>query len=172
MPVMSFPAPTSSVMTSGRAPSSRAAMLALALLPLQGCAALFTPPSVDVVGVELVTLGLTSGTAEVILDVTNKASRETTIRGLRYNIEVRNPGDGEEWATLSDGFFSEEVLLPGKQTKRVSVPISFEYEAIGAAVRSFLTRGEVPYRLNGDVWLGRSGVGVQVPFRDRGVLKP
>jgi LEA14-like dessication related protein len=153
-------------------PILRAILLFLGPLLLPACAAFLAPPRVEVVGVELVTLGLESGTAEVSLDVTNEGSKETTIRALLYTIEVRRPGDGGGWVTLADGSYTREVLLPGKRTERVKVPVPFEYDALGAAVMSFLAEGEIPYRVRGEVWLGRSGLRVTVPFRDRGILKP
>ena len=39
-------------------------------------------------------------------------------------------------------------------------------------LQSFLSEGEVPYRLRGEVWLGGSSVGLQIPFRSRGRLRP
>lgn len=156
-----------------RAPRSMVAWtLGLALLGLPGCLPFLAPPSVDFVGVELKTLGLRSGTAEVTLDVTNHGSRETTIRALLYTVEVKRPGEEGEWVTLAEGAHNKEVRLPGKGTQRVSVPVPFEYEAVGAAIMSFLAEGGCPYRISGEVSTGRSGVWVNIPFRDRGVLKP
>ncbi|MFC1575134.1 LEA type 2 family protein [Gemmatimonadota bacterium] len=146
--------------------------LALALAALQGCALLFTPPEVRIVGVELATLGLSSGTAEVVLEVTNNGSRNMAIQGFAYALEVREGANEEGWKMLTEGFHSQEVSLSGNEVRRVRVPVPFEYEALGTALRSFLSRGEVPYRLSGEVRIGSSGMGLQVPFRSQGVLKP
>jgi LEA14-like dessication related protein len=139
---------------------------------LQGCALFFKPPAVEIVNVEIVALGLTSGTAEVVLDVTNEGSRQMDLRGFLYEIEVRDPRDEGGWASLAQGFYNQELSIPGRESRRVRVPVPFQYSALGAAVRSFLSEGEVPYRLAGEVWMGGSNVGLQIPFRTRGVLKP
>lgn len=139
---------------------------------LPGCALFFKAPSVEIVGVDVVALGLTSGTAEVVLDVTNEGGRQMDIQGFLYEIEVQDPRDDGGWASLAEGFYNHELSIPGRETRRVRVPVPFQYSALGAAVRSFLAEGEVPYRLKGEVWIGGSGVGVKIPFRTRGVLKP
>ncbi len=146
--------------------------LALVLFFLPGCALFFQAPKVRIVGVEVVALGLRSGTAEVTLEVTNRGSRAMSIQGMEYLLEVREPGGGGVWSPLADGSHSDEVLLPGREVKKVALPVPFQYDALGAALRSFLARGEVPYRLSGRVRVGGPGVGVHIPFRSEGVLKP
>lgn len=144
----------------------------VALSLLGGCALFFKPPSVEIVDVNVISLGLTSGTAEVVLDLTNEGRRQMDIRGFLYEVEVKGNEREEGWTSLAEGFFSEEVSIPGRETRRVKIPVPFQYSALGAAVRSFLAEGEVPYRLRGEVWLGGEGMGLQIPFRDQGVLKP
>jgi LEA14-like dessication related protein len=139
---------------------------------MQGCALFYRAPSVEIVGVEVVALGLTSGTAEVVLDVTNEGGRRLDLQGVGYKIEVKDPRDDAGWDTLAEAFHRQELSIPGRETRRVRIPVPFQYSALGTAVRSFLSEGEVPYRLNGEVWLGGSSVELQIPFRTRGVLKP
>ena len=148
------------------------ALVAALLAALPSCALLFKPPQVRIVGVELATLGLTSGTAEVVLEVTNEGSRDMTIRGFAYGLEVRDAGTEGAWKQLTEGYHAQEVSLPGNAVQRVRIPVPFEYEALGAALRSFLARGEVPYRLSGEVQMGGTGMGIRTPFRSEGVLKP
>jgi len=139
---------------------------------LQGCALFLKPPEVQIVDVQILSLGLTSGTVEVVLDVTNDGRRQMDIRGFLYEIHVKDSGEDGAWASLAEGFFDQSLSLPGHETRRVQVPVPFEYSALGAALRSFLSRGEVPYRLRGEVWLGGSGGGLQIPFRTEGVIQP
>jgi LEA14-like dessication related protein len=149
-----------------------ALLLGVAFLAPGGCALFFKAPEVRIVGVEVVALGLTSGTAELTLEVTNRGRRDMSIRGLGYRLEVRDPKSEESWSSLAEGFFPDEVLLPGRESRKVTLPVPFQYEALGAALRSFLASGEVPYRVSGDVRVGGSGMAVQIPFRSDGVLKP
>jgi LEA14-like dessication related protein len=147
-------------------------VLALGLLLSSGCAAFFTPPTVEIVGVELVSLGITSGTVAVVLDVTNEGSRDLNVRGLLYDLDVRGSEEGGAWERLVGGEHSEEIVIAGKETQRVRIPVPFEYRALGAAVQSFLSRGEVPYRLQGKVSVQGLGTSFEVPYRAEGVIQP
>jgi len=145
--------------------------LAVALVTTGGCAALFSPPSIEIVGVELVSLGLTSGTAAVTLDLVNGSSRKIDILGFLYELEVWDPEGDDGWKRLAGGFHSQEIVIKGEQVQRVTLPVPFEYRALGAALRSFLALGEVPYRLQGEVSIKGFGLGLDVPFHSEGVLK-
>ena len=146
--------------------------LLLSFLLAQGCASLFTPPSVEIVGVELVAVGLTEGLAEVTLEVANEGFGDLNINGILYDLEVNTAIEGESWRTLSNGYFDGAVSIQRGQTQRVKVPVPFAYRTMGEAVLTFLRQGEVPYRLSGEVWVGGSGAGLQIPFRTRGILGP
>lgn len=163
----SIPATAWSVRTAG----GRALPAVLAFVAL-GCASMFTPPRVDVVGVELTAVGLTEGMAEVTLEVTNEGVGNLDIRGILYELEVDTAVEGEEWITLSNGFHEGPISIPKGRTERVKVAVPFEYRTVGEAVRAFLREGEVPYRLSGEVWVGGSGIGLQLPFRTQGILGP
>ncbi len=145
---------------------------AFLLSVLQACALLAKPPSVEIVGVEVLELGLRSGRVEVTLDVENDQSRLMEIRGFLYEIQVRGPEDDAEWTILAEGFHTHALEIPGNETRRVAVPVPFQYDALENAVRSLLAQGEIPYRMRGEVWLGGSGLGLQVPFRSSGTLRP
>ena len=148
-------------------------ILALALLmTLPACALFFKAPSVEVVEVRVTQLGLSSGTALVSLAVENESNREMAIRGFLYEVEVKGRGEGGSWTTLAEGFYDRWVVIPGRETEAVDVPVPFEYAALGEALRSLLSSGEVAYRLRGEIWIGGTGAGLQIPFRQEGVLRP
>jgi LEA14-like dessication related protein len=160
--------------TSPQRGGARLAMLlTMGLLgTLPGCALFFKAPAVEIMEVRVTSLGLSSGTAEVSLQLTNESSREMTIRGVLYEVEVRGPEEGGSWATLAEGFFHQPMEIPGNETETVDVPFPFEYAALGQALRSLLSSGEVRYRLRGEVWIGGTSAGLQIPFREEGVLRP
>jgi LEA14-like dessication related protein len=155
--------------------SQWAVVFLAALVSVSGCSLLFTPPTVAIVGVDLVSLGLTSGTAEVILDVTNGRSEKLDILGFLYLLEVRDRGstEGDEvtWQKLAEGLHGERLVIGGRETQRVSLPVPFDYRALGAALRSFLSDGEVPYRIRGEVRVRSLGSERRIPFRSQGILK-
>jgi LEA14-like dessication related protein len=142
------------------------------LIGIHGCTLFFRAPSVKIVGVDLVSLGLNSGTAEVSLEVTNQESREMQIRGFLYEIEVGKSREGGGWNQLAEGFHDNPVTIPGGQTVTVKVPVPFEYSAVGEAVRRLLSTGDLPYRMKGEVWLGGGRMGLQIPFRSQGTIRP
>ena len=160
---------------SGRRPAQQARRwILVAVLPalLSGCALFFKAPSVEIVGVSVTSLGLSSGTALVELEVTNDQRREMKIRGFLYEVEVRRSRDSGTWVSLAEGFFDRDVTLPGHETITVEVPVPFDYEGVGEALIGLLSSGEVPYRLRGEVWTGGDAAGLQIPFRDEGVIRP
>jgi LEA14-like dessication related protein len=119
-----------------------------------------------------VSLGLSSGTVAVTLDLANESSRKIEILGFLYDLEVWDSEDDNGWKRLAGGFHSEKVVLQSKRVQRVTLPVPFQYRALGAAFRSFLALGEVPYRLRGEVSVKGFGIGLAVPFQSEGVLKP
>lgn len=149
-----------------------AAVTSLLLLGAQGCALFFKAPAVRIVGVELESLGVTSGTAEVALEVRNQGRSEMRIRGFLYEIQVASPHDGGGWNQLAEGFHDESVSIPGGESATVRVPLPFEYSALGDALRRLLSSGDLPYRLKGEVWMGGANLGLQIPFRSEGTIRP
>lgn len=158
----------------GAAPARRLRRLfpLLLLIVTQGCAMFFEAPRVRIVGVDVTSLGLTSGTAEVSLDVTNRGRREMRIRGFLYALEVRNPEDDGGWSELAEGFHDHALVIPGGESREVRVPVPFQYSALGDAIRRLLSDGDLPYRMKGEVWMGGSNLGLQIPFRSEGTIRP
>lgn len=145
----------------------------LALVAALGCAAVFQAPEVSVVGLDVVSLGITGGTASVRLSVSNPNDRAVRVNGLRYRLRVEDPetGDGG-WRTLSEGFRSESVTLEARDTVRIAVDVPFEYRAVGAAVRSLIQGRDVGYRLDGEVRIAGPVGEIRVPVTREGVLQP
>ena len=138
-------------------------------LAASGCALNVVPPSAEVVGIGLTSLGLTSGVAAVELDVWNPNRGDLEVREISYLLEVRGEEDGGEWLKLGDGFHGRPVRLGSQDTTRVSLSVPFEYEGVGAAIRSLLRSGTVQYRVHGEVSLRRWFGDVRVPFAREGV---
>ena len=156
--------------------NGRGILLALAatllILGSHGCALFFRAPAVRIVGVEVVSLGMTSGTAEVELEVRNQGRSEMRIRGFLYEIDVASPEDNGGWNQLAEGFHDESVNIFGGEAATVRVPVPFEYAALGDAIRRILSSGDLPYRLKGEVWMGGANLGLQIPFRSEGTIRP
>jgi len=143
------------------------------LLLTAGCAAFFEAPSVSIVGVRVVSLGLTGGTAALELQVANPNSHPIRITGVEYHLLVQEPDSTQEaWTTLSRGDRREAVTLPARDSARVSLDVPFEYRSVGTVVRTLLQSGRLPYRLEGQVRVEGPVGELRVPLRTTGVLEP
>lgn len=133
--------------------------LATALLLLPGCRFLFEEPTFRVLDLELTDVGFTSATAEVRVEVENPNWFELDLLGFAYEMELEDPGEGSEaggdagttWVRLAEGHHEEPLAVPAGETAEFELEVPFDYEGMGAAVRSFLAQGTIPYRLQGDV---------------------
>lgn len=146
--------------------------LGLFLLPLLlgGCALFFRNPVVEIVEVRLVSLGFTSGTAEVVLELENPNFFSLEVREFDYLLEVEN-GDGG-WARLARGDTREITKLPRRSTERVALEVPFDYEALSTALQSWWSTGEVSYRIEGAVTARGLGSQREFPFQARGQMAP
>lgn len=160
---------------AGRQPASlgtgvTSALLAGCVTLLAGCAALVQEPEVDVVGVDLLTLGLTSGTVRLVLEVENPNGYDLTVERHRYRLEIAE--GPTEWTTLAEGTDTTEVRLPERSVTRVPVEVGFRYRDLGSALLASFREGEARYRLSGDVGVRTPIGGVTVPYRTLGTLEP
>lgn len=148
----------------------------LAAIFTAGCAALFLAPDVEIVGLRVTSMGVSSGTAEIELEIRNERRGDIELQGVRYRLDVRGPetedGSDGEWMPLGEGYHTSGDVVGEGDTIRVTVDVPFEYDAVGAAVRSFLREGEVRYRLDGEVWINGALGEYQVPLRTTGVVAP
>jgi LEA14-like dessication related protein len=157
----------------GRGPVSgvRAALLVALALLLPGCALFYEEPEVRIAEVTLTEVGLSGATVEVGLDVRNPNPGALTSSGLRYVLSFEAPEDGgEEWRTVAEGESTDEVSVPGQETRRVQVAVPFRYDELGRAVAALLQSGELRYRLAGDVDFDAPLGDLRVPFQHTGNL--
>ncbi len=149
------------------------ALALVALLVLTGACALFVrSPEVAIADVRVVGLGLSGGTAEVLLEVDNPNRFGVEVREFHYLLQVSDPARPERWDTLAVGVSADTVHLPRRAMTVVPLRIPFRYSALGTALRAWLAGGEVPYRLEGSVRARGSGIQRDLPFRSEGTLVP
>jgi LEA14-like dessication related protein len=146
--------------------------LAGLLLLVPGCALFFRSPEVRIVDVRLVGLGLTSGTAEVLLEVDNPNRFALEVRGLEYLLEIGAREGAERWDTLAAGFHADTVHLRRRSGEEVAIRIPFRYQALGTAFQAWVSGGEIPYRIQGEVRAHGPGGVRDLPFRSRGTIRP
>ncbi len=134
------------------------------------CAPSLQPPSVDLVQVRVTALGLTSGQAQVSLQVANPNTRGIRLYDVDYAVDVASSAEPESWILLGEGVTEADIVLPAEDTVDIEIDLLFSYAAIGAALRSLFRTGEVDYRVRGRTD-GPFG-DVNVPFESAGRFGP
>ena len=139
---------------------------------LSGCFLFFENPTVRIADVRVSDVGLSGATALIGLEVVNPNGFSLTSTGVTYHLAFEEPGstpeDEVQWTTIARGESDESVTVPGEETSRVTLSVPFRYEDVGRAVQSFLLRGELRYRLTGDLGVDGPLGRVRVPFDETG----
>jgi len=144
-------------------------LLALALVPA-GCASLFQAPEVRLQSVRVIGIGLTGGTLEAGVLVTNPNRFALRTARLSYDLELADAGrTTETWNPLANGQLEHEVEIPATDSVVVPIPIEFTWTGVGSAIRSLIERGTFDYRVSGALQL-RSPIRKEVPYRRTGTL--
>lgn len=142
------------------------------LLGAQACAMFFQAPGVGVAGARVASLGLVSGTAEILLDVDNPNRYGLEVRAVDFALEIEDPDAESGWRELSRGMMADTVDLPSGDTVRVVLSVPFEYRAVGVALTSLLSSGSISYQVSGRAVVKGPTGEHDIPFRDRGTLEP
>lgn len=148
-------------------------MPVLALLVLTQACTGFRKPTIELEGVELGSVGLTGGTLLVNVRVENPNSLGFRAENLRYDLFLRQPGaaTGDQgWERLTGGTYEEDIVIRGRETKMVQIPVSFRLSDLGPAASSVLRTGRFDYRVTGTVDVRAAGTRREVPFRKTGSM--
>jgi LEA14-like dessication related protein len=106
--------------------------------------AALSEPVVTLRNVQVTGLGLQGGSLNVELGVYNPNGISLRAVALTYNVFVDS-------TRLASGAAPTEYDLKGGDTTVVTLPVSFTYAGVGAAVQQMLGRGSVNYRVAGDI---------------------
>jgi len=130
----------------GRRRVARRTLLAAAAALLAGCAALgrtaFREPVVTLRSVTVTGLSLTGGALEVELQVANPNRFALDAPGMRYRVDV-------DTVQVAAGELEQRFRVAGGDSAVVRLPLQFTFRGLGAAGRSLLLSGTVPYRVRG-----------------------
>ena len=146
----------------------RTKLLAAALVAfaIAGCASLgalggFTQPVVNFKDLRVRGLGLTGGSLDAYLNVYNPNGFKLDATRLTYTVKV---GDNP----LGTGALDQRFTVQDKDSTTVRIPIDFTYSGIGAAARSMMNSGSVPYTVDGDVTVATPVGNFTVPYSGSG----
>ena len=143
-------------------PRHAAAAMALAVT---GCAlASATPPSVDVMDVHLVGLGLTEQQLAVTLCVTNPNKTELAFRRVTADLDVSG-------APLASGASDLAARLPPLSSTPVPFTVITTVQNLGPQLLGMLHTGRVDYRVHGSIVL-QGALGITLSYARSGRLDP
>ena len=130
-----------------------------------GCAlATATPPSVDVMDVRLVGIGLTEQRLAVTLCVTNPNANELVFRHVTADLDVSG-------APLAAGVSDVPVRLPPLASTTVPFTVVTTVQNIGPQLLGVIRSGTVNYRVHGTVAL-EGALGITLPYSRSGRFDP
>lgn len=123
--------------------------IVLAAVTLSGCAAInawsnLQSPQVEVAGIKLASIGLTSGTFDVTLRVSNPNSVSLDGTGLTATIDAK----GSRFAQVD---LSNAFTLPKGEAVSMVVPVQIQWSGANSAIRELIGAGSVPYTIGGRV---------------------
>lgn len=145
----------------------------LVLLAMTQACTPFRRPTIELEGIELGSVGLSGGTLLVNVRVQNPNSMGFRADSLAYELFVRTPRDTtnqEGWERLTTGLYEEEIVIRGRETRTVQIPVNFRLSDLGPAASSILRTGRFDYRVAGTVQVRAAGQRRTVPFRKTGSM--
>jgi len=101
-------------------------------------------PQVEVAGIRLSSIGLSSGTFEVTLRVDNPNRVDLHGTALTATIDAK----GSRFATID---LSRAFDLPKGSAVPIVIPVTIQWSGANSAVRELIGSGAVPYRMGGRV---------------------
>lgn len=112
-----------------------------------GCAALgratFKEPDVQLREFNVTGLGLTGGSADIVLSVYNPNGYKLDALKMTYLVDVDS-------IRLGEGALDGRFVVPEKDSSLVRLPVRFTYAGLGVAGRALLQAGTLNYRVRGD----------------------
>jgi LEA14-like dessication related protein len=136
-------------------------------LIVSGCALLgsaaFKQPIVNLASVSVRGLGLTGGSLDVMLNVYNPNHYRLDATELNYRVQVANDS-----VVVASGTLTRHFTVPDGDSTKVTIPVDFTYNGLGAAGRSIINTGTIAYHVLGDVHVGTTVGSFTVPFSSKG----
>jgi LEA14-like dessication related protein len=154
-------------MNSPKLRSGRKIFVTLLPLLCAGCSVLsrvsFERPTTKLESIELIGLGITGGSMNLVLDVYNPNGYE--LRAMRIDAGIDLEG-----THFGDVRLERDISLPPTEHTTVKIPVTFTWAGVGAGARGMLSRGAVDYTLDSKIHVS-TPVGEQtVEFRNTGLV--
>ncbi len=124
----------------------RSLVLVVAALSLSGCQTLmrqaFASPVVNVTDVRVRNIGLTGGTIDVVLDIQNPNEYRIDAEKISYNFFVDS-------TRIVSGEITQRLTMEERGKTSITIPVNFDNTALQYAMRAYLSRGALDYKVDG-----------------------
>jgi LEA14-like dessication related protein len=120
-------------------------------------------PSFQLSGISLSLRSMTTLNGAIIVAVHNPNFYDLTLNGAEYRIKL-----GE--ASLAEGVSRESVKIPGKTQRDINIPLQAESGNIGPVFKMYISGKDVPYEIEGAVYVKVMWTDLRIPFSKTGVL--
>lgn len=124
----------------------RSLLLAVAALSLSGCQTLlrqaFASPIVNVTDVRVRNIGLQGGTIDVVLEIQNPNEYRIDAEKISYNFFV-------DTTKIVSGEIAQRLTLEEKGKTSITIPVNFDIRSLQYAMRAYLQRGALDYKVDG-----------------------
>lgn len=147
-----------------RRPHARLAALLLVASAAAGCSGIpknFLDPEIQLSQVVLRGAGLTGGTMDLVVNVRNP--NDFDLRGTKLQV-----GFDVEGSHVGDITYQDEFQVRRNDVSTVTLPVRFNWAGVGAAVRSAVGYGDIPYTMRGQATIRTPWGDHVVPFTREG----
>ena len=136
---------------------------------LAACVGRVRQPEIELTGVKLSGLGLRGGSLIAELEIKNPNGFDVETRSITYDLQVsdRDASNRQTWLPFAKGTLEDKIMVGDHGTTKVQIPIDFNYNAVGGAIRSIMDRGTFDYKVEGVVSL-REPLSRSIPYRHAG----
>ncbi len=99
-------------------------------------------PSFTIRGVTLRPLSFTGMNLLLDIDVRNPNRFDLQFKSFEYTVYLKNEAVG-------NGSLENELLIPSSSTTRIKVPLSARFKDLSNSLKTILTEGDLPYKIEG-----------------------
>lgn len=128
----------------------RLTLVVIAALAVSGCQTLmrqaFANPVVEVKDVRVKNIGLQGGALDVVLDIYNPNEYRIDAERITYNFFVDS-------TRIVSGVMNQLLTLENRGRMEITVPVAFDYNAMNLAMREYINKGALDYRVEGEFTL-------------------
>ena len=117
---------------------------------------------VDIVGISLQSVSLTTVTVDVTVSVHNSNPVGAVLHRIAYVIYFEEDG---KWVQLGRADRSEDVMIKARSSTSFDIINKIEiFSVIGALYQAYNQGGSVTLKVAGSAWVGIGPVSTEVPF--------